>query len=361
MSVLTPNMSLVVSTIGIDSGLLWEQNLNADLSILDAHNHTPGMGAPIPPSGININSDLSFANNQATNMKAVLFQNQSSLATVNALYTVAGDLYFNDPTGAIQMTIGGAVNATSSGIVSGAASAAFSGGVLVVNAAANTPANIQCGSVLLGNNSAASNFLTLAPPAAMAASFNLTLPSLPASTKIMALDSSGNMSGLYSVDNSTITISANVIGVPSGAIGTTQLAALSVTAAKVANATLTGTQMSSNINLPGTAVKVSGANVVASNTNNTNGLTVLRGSINSSGSLISGEGLSIVHSSTGVYTITFQNSFSDVPSVVATAVGTVLICTMVTGTPGATVSVQWRDSSGTLTDTGFFMIAMGQR
>lgn len=187
-------MNLVQSTIGVDSGLSWETNLNSSLTTIDQHNHASGNGVPISPAGMNINANLPFAGFQITGLGAALFTNQTSLATLNALYTIAGDLYYNDATGPIQITLGGAVNATSSGISSGAASAAFSSGVLIVNAAANTPANIQCGSVLLGNNVAASNFLTLAPPAAMGAGFTLTLPSIPAQTNVVTLDTSGNIS-----------------------------------------------------------------------------------------------------------------------------------------------------------------------
>lgn len=235
MSVLLPNMNLVVSTIGVDSGLNWETNLNADLTILDNHNHTPGNGVPIPTNGININQDFPLNNYQAIDVKSILFKNQSSLATVNALYTVGGELFYNDPSGAVQITLGGVVNATASGISSGAASASFSAGVLVVNSAANTPANIQCGSVLLGNNVAASKFLTLSPPAAMAANYSVTLPTLPSvNNSIMALSTAGVMSALYTVDNTTIQISANVIQVKAGGIGTTQLAAGGVTKPKLA-------------------------------------------------------------------------------------------------------------------------------
>lgn len=217
-------MSLVVSTIGVDSGLSWETNLNSSLTTIDQHNHSSGNGVQIPPSGLNINTALPFNGNSATSLGAAIFQNQSSLATLNALYTIAGELYFNDPTGAVQITLGGAVNATSSGISSGSSTAAFSGGVLVVNAASNTPANIQGGSVLLGNNVASSNFLTLAPPAAMGASFTITLPTLPGASAFLQMDSSGNVSAAPAI---------------SGGIGTTYLANSAVTTAKIADANVT--------------------------------------------------------------------------------------------------------------------------
>ncbi len=205
MSTLSPNMKLVLSTVAVDSGLAWENNLNSSLTIVDGHNHTPGYGVQIPPAGLNISSNLTFQNNQATNMGAVVFTNQLSLSTLNALYTINGELWFNDPTQPVQITSGGAVNATSSGIASGTATAAFSGGVLVVNAASNTPANIEGGSILLGNNVANSKFLTLSPPASMATNITETLPTIPSATSFMQMDTSGNMSA-------NVAVSAGITG-----------------------------------------------------------------------------------------------------------------------------------------------------
>lgn len=225
MSVITPNMNLIESTVGVDSGLSWEQNLNSSLTLVDQHNHTPGYGVQIPPSGLNINTSLNFQNQQAVSLQASVYQPQATLSVLNAVYVSGVDLYYNDGSGnVIRLTTGGAVNATSSGITSGSATASFVSSVLVVNAASNTPANIQVGSVLLGNNSAGSKFLTLSPPSSMGANFSLTLPTLPSSQKIMTLDASGNMSAPYTVDNSTIAISSNVIGVPVQGIAQNNLA-----------------------------------------------------------------------------------------------------------------------------------------
>lgn len=198
MSVLTPNMNLIQSTVAVDSGLVWEQNLNADLAILDGHNHSAGSGVQINPTGLDINSDLTFNANNAIDLRSARFLSQGSplagALDLAAVYVSGVDLWFNDVNGnQIQLTAGGAVNATSSGISSGTATASFVSGVLVVNAAPLTPANIQVGSVLLGNNVANSKFLTLSPPSAMAANFSLTLPNVPVASSVMTLDTSGNM------------------------------------------------------------------------------------------------------------------------------------------------------------------------
>lgn len=214
MATTTPNMNLIESTIGVDSGLLWEQNLNSSLTLIDQHNHAPGFGVQITPAGLNINSSLAFNNFAATNLSSIVLNPQTSLATLYAVYSIGKDLYFNDGnSNVIQLTSGGAVNATTSGISSGAATASFVSSVLVVNAAANTPANIQVGSVLLGNNLAASKFLTLSPPSAMAANFTLTLPSVPAATNLVTLDTSGNFAAVTNVDNSSLQLSSNLLGI----------------------------------------------------------------------------------------------------------------------------------------------------
>lgn len=229
MTTFSPNMNLSLSTVGVDSGLLWEQNLNSSLSIVDAHDHSPGNGVQITPSGLNINSTLGFNNNSANNVSALTLNPQTSLSTLYSVYSIGKDLYFNDGnSNVIQLTASGAVNASSSGLTNGTGSASFNSSTLQVylTASATTPANIQGGSFLLGNNSVGSKFLTLSPPAAMAANFSLTLPSLPAQTNIMTLDSSGNMSAVLNVDNSSLQNSGTVLSVKNAGVTRPMLAAL---------------------------------------------------------------------------------------------------------------------------------------
>lgn len=213
MSITTPLMNLVQPTINVDSGLTWEQAANANTSVIDQHNHTSGSGTQIPPAGIIINTALPFNGNPATSMQAVVFQPQASLSTLTATYVIGGDLYYNDDaSNVIRITSGGTVNATSSGISSGTASASFVANVLVVNSAPNTPANIQGGSLLLGNNVSGSNFLTLAPPAAMAANFSLTLPSVPGSQSFVTIDTSGNFGTPYSINQGLLRTNLAPVG-----------------------------------------------------------------------------------------------------------------------------------------------------
>ncbi len=226
---LTPLMNLHNPVPGVDPGPDYALNLQVSLNTIDQHNHSLGSGNVINPSGLNINTDLPFNSNNATLLRSTRFVSQASplnLATdLNALYVSNGNLYYNNSTGTqVQITSGSTVNATSSGIASGTATAGFVGGVLVVDSATNTPANIQAGSLLIGNNTAGSNFITLSAPSALASSYSLVLPQIPASPQFVTLDTSGNLSTANSIQG-------------------TQIAAASLTGAQLANATITETQM----------------------------------------------------------------------------------------------------------------------
>jgi hypothetical protein len=198
---LTPNMSLVVPTVGQDPGPDWANNINADLGILDQHNHSSGQGVQITPNGLNINADLPINSNNLTLVNTMRFNNLSgSLAGIapnlGVIYEAVNELYYNDGVGnVVQLTKAGSVNSTSSGISSGTATASFVGGVLVVDANVNTPANVQGASFLFGNNISGSNYLTLEPPSAMASSYTATLPPINSSgsTAFMTYDTSNNM------------------------------------------------------------------------------------------------------------------------------------------------------------------------
>jgi hypothetical protein len=261
-------MSLPVPTVGVDNGPDWATNLNSCLTLIDAHDHTTGSGVPISSGAININADLPFQNFNITGVRSVRLQSQSavlSLATdLGCLYEVTNDLYYNDGAGnQVRITQSGAVAGTPGSIanlVSPASASYVSGSTkFVFQSAANTSALLDAGSVIIRNATASSKGLTLSAPNAMAADYTLVLPPLPASQKIMTLDASGNITAPYTVDGSTISISTNIIGVVSGGIGTTQLANLSVTAAKIANATITTSQISASAGILGSQLSSSAA------------------------------------------------------------------------------------------------------
>lgn len=196
-SIITPNMNLIVPIVGQEPSPTYAQDINNSLTIVDSHSHALGSGVQITPAAMNINASLSMGENDLINIAALTLIAQSGSQANQSLYVSGVDLYYADGNGnAIQITTGGAVNATSSGISSGSASASFSGGVLIVDQASNTPGNIQAGSILIGNNVASSKFVTLSAPNSLASNYQLFLPTIPAQTNVVSLDSSGNLGSI---------------------------------------------------------------------------------------------------------------------------------------------------------------------
>jgi hypothetical protein len=215
---ISPNMNLIVPTVALDDGPDWANNINADLSILDGHNHSSGQGVQIQPSGLNINSDLTFQGNNATNLRTDRYSPQSSAllgaSDIGCVYVVGNELYYNDVTGGhqIQITTNGTVNAGSGsigGLPSGTASANYAAGTFVWQSATNVAANMDAQSYIYRNSTANSKGLTLKAPT-LSSDVSETLPLPPASvTSIMQMDNAGNMSAILTVDGATITISSN--------------------------------------------------------------------------------------------------------------------------------------------------------
>lgn len=352
MSILTPNMGLYQPLIGIDSGLTWEIQMNSNATQIDQHNHGSGSGVQITPSGININSDLTFNSNNVIALRSVRFTAQASplaLGTdIGCLYVSGVDLYYNDVSGnQIRITSGGLVNATSSGISSGTASASFSSGVLIVDSASSTPASIQVGSVLVGNSGVSgSKYVTITPTAALANNYSLVLPAVsPSGTQLLVIDASGNI--------------APNAGAVSATVANNIAAATTVTGANSIGATMT---LAPNLGTSAKNFKSSGDNVIVSNTNTTNGLSVIRGFVTQSGSITGGEGFSAVRNSAGVYAITFTTAFSDAPIVIPTISPTTsaVFATAVNITTTGML-IQNFNMSFTVTDSDFMFIAIGQR
>lgn len=239
---ISPNMNLVIPGVGSEQGPDWANDLNADLSILDGHNHSAGQGVQIQPNGLNINTDLAFNSNNATLLRTTRFAPQLAALTlpadVGCLYVVNNELYYNDVTGGhhIAITNNGNVNAGAgsiSGLPSGTASATYSAGTFVWQSATSTAANMDAGSYVFRNATASSKGLTLQPPAAMAADYSVTLPALPGSQSFMTVDTSGNMSGYAPIAQGiTRTNLASVgqqISGSSGGFTTSSLAPVAVT------------------------------------------------------------------------------------------------------------------------------------
>lgn len=199
---ISPNMGLVVPSVGVDPGPDWANNLNASLSILDSHDHTPGKGVQVTPDGLNINSDLSFIGNNATLLRSTRFAAQSAPLALSAdlgcLYVAGLDLYYNDELGnQVRITQSGGLAGTPGsigGLVPPASVTYIPGNeTFVFQSDVNTPANIDVASIIVRNLTMGSNGITLSPPNALASNFTITLPTLPAVGSVLTIDPSGNM------------------------------------------------------------------------------------------------------------------------------------------------------------------------
>jgi len=220
---ITPNMSLILPIPGQDPGPDYGNNQYSSGLILDGHNHSPGSGVQITPSGLNINADLPINGNNLTFVKTVNFQSQSSSLAgaspnLGCIYVAGNELYYNDESGnVVPITKTGSVNAGAgsiTGLPSGTASASYNSGTetFVWQSATNTPANLDAGSVVIRDVSANSHGVTLSAPSALASDLTLILPStLPSVTSIATIDTSGNISTFPASNpstNSFVTVSS---------------------------------------------------------------------------------------------------------------------------------------------------------
>ncbi len=222
------NMLMPVPVVGVDPGPQFAIDLNGCFNILDIHDHSPGRGVPITPAGMSINADLSMGGNNLTNARSLRLTDQGSplsdVSDLGCLYEVDGDLFFNDGSGnQVQITDNGGVAGTPGSISNllppASASYVAADDTFVWQSAANTSALMDAGSYIMRNDGTANSFgVTISAPLAMGADYSLVLPSLPASTKILTLDTSGNIVAQYSLDGATITAPANVLTVQPSAL-----------------------------------------------------------------------------------------------------------------------------------------------
>lgn len=236
-TVISPNMNLPVPVVGVDPGPQYAQDVNSALTLIDGHTHAPGSGVQVNPSGLNINTDLPFSNNNATFLRSVRFQPQpgsiSGATDLGCLYENVVDLYYIDGNGNnIRITQSGGIVGTPgsiSGLTSPASATYVSANeTFVFQSDVNTPANIDAASYILRNLTANSFGLTLAPPTAMSSNTTITLPTLPSAVAFLSMDTSGNISANPALN---------------GGITATNMAPNTITAGQIANGTITATQI----------------------------------------------------------------------------------------------------------------------
>ncbi len=200
----TPNMGLTIPIVGTTVGPTYAQEINADLSVLDQHDHSPGAGVPIPVAGININANLPFGGYSATGLLSARFSPQGSPQTpANSLSVGGVDLYYTDSNGnQVRLTQSGSVAGTPGSIANLVAPASASYSAITKTftwqSDVNTPANMDLASVVLRNLTAGGNGLTLQPPT-LSSNYALTLPVIPPVNAFLGLDTSGNITTIASV------------------------------------------------------------------------------------------------------------------------------------------------------------------
>lgn len=235
------NMNLPVPTVSVDPGPDWATNLNTSLGLIDSHNHTTGQGVQIPPGGLNINSDLTFLSNNATNLRSVrLSSNGSNLSTASDLgciYRVSSDLWYNDGSAnQVRITQAGALAGTPGSIsgLSAPASATYVSGsqTFVWQSGTNIPANLDAGSVILRNITASSKGTTLSAATSLANDYTIAFPpTLPSAKATFTVDNSGTghfYSPWISVFDAVVGSAAQVTGgIATHSTLTTAIAAVS--------------------------------------------------------------------------------------------------------------------------------------
>lgn len=266
----SPNMSLIIPGVGTEAGPTYASDVNSSLTLIDQHDHSVGQGVQITPAGLNINTDLTINNNNLTDVRTIRFQAQpsdpSDPTDLGVLYEVGVDLYYRDGAGnAIRITQSGSVagsTGTITGLPSGTASAAYSSGTFIFQAATLTAADIDGASHIFRNSTPSSFGLTLQPPNAMAADYDLTLPALPASKKILTLDTAGNIVADYDTDNSSLEVSSNTLQVKDQGITQPKLASRGINSSTVGEVAISAscgafsTSSTSFVNVPNLLVSV---------------------------------------------------------------------------------------------------------
>lgn len=230
-----PNdMNLTLPTVSTTPGPLWATEINAALNTISDHNHTFGNGAPIPSAALDINADLSFAGNRATNLGGSLYTNLSATPTfTNGVYCRSGNLYFRDGAGnEIPITSGGNV-VGSAGTITGmngtTATATYDLGsaTFIFTQNTNQAASLDVGPITVRRTTVSSDGVTITP-ASGTTNWTLTLPSdVPAANSFVTATTGGAL-GYVSQTG----------GITGSMIGTT-----TVTGSNLASATVTNDKL----------------------------------------------------------------------------------------------------------------------
>ena len=277
----------VTGDLGIEPpGLSWMELLVTAIgSALDQHNHTTGLGVPIPASAIAINAALPFANNPATGLSYASFLAQSLGGPYRSLYFEGNDLYVTDGVGnVVRITSSGSIVGTSGSIggMSGAAAVSYLAPTFTFSQATNKNANVAMGVAIIADVSVTGgNAVSIQAPASLGASYSLTLPTaLPSASYSNGAPLFVNSSGVLSSPINAI-FPGNV-SIPgtltlAGPVTATTTMAVAGNGSFTGNLTVSGTLTAANISGTITGGTVSGNLTVTGTTTSNGALTVSAG------------------------------------------------------------------------------------
>lgn len=255
----TTYMGLTLPTPGATLAPTWASTLNTAITAVDAHTHLSGSGQLIVTAALNINADLPFGGYMAKTLKASKYSDQSgTLSDLSAVYSVNGELYWNDAVGnKVAITSGGSINVGSLGAIGGmsATSAVTYSDTLKsysFTQSAGITAKIACGDILLYENIAGAKAITIKSPASLAGAYSVTMPAVTptANGALMVMSSAGDLTAIESAavglplvgsGSGSTPIYGQVVaaGVATDAIETAKIKNLNITTAKIADGNVT--------------------------------------------------------------------------------------------------------------------------
>jgi hypothetical protein len=237
---ITPNMFLTEPAVGSTLSPSWALLLNTDLGIIDQHNHTPGYGVQIPPSGLNINADLTFQDHNLLDLSSLVFGTEPGSPANLSLYSNGTDLFYVDSTGhAIQLTLNHQPN-TSTGNIQGLPSSPVGdAGISWVNAqstfqflqdSGSVGANIDVGTLVLrypgSYPTPSGHYIALEAPSSLATGYAFTFPSTlpPINNSFLSSSTAGTLSYIQA-DGTILEVSGGILQIANGSIPNSKLAA----------------------------------------------------------------------------------------------------------------------------------------
>lgn len=208
-----PNISIELPDVGQDVDE-WGAILNADLSLIDAHDHTSGKGVRIRAAALDIDGDVAFGGNGLTTVGRVDFSEVAALAAgAGVLFMSSADqeLYWRTAGGTnVKLTSGTSINTTLVGGILGdytsvGAVVAYddSGDRYTFKQQSGNWARLASGDVRLFEfNTTDAVFVGLAAPAALGASYTITMPTAaPGSKSLVHMDTSGVLTATNTLDS----------------------------------------------------------------------------------------------------------------------------------------------------------------